>query len=289
LEKWPNFFIVGVPKGGTTSLHEYLNRVPGIFMSKIKEPNYFSPTLMPDKLPYKPIRDTKKYLDLFNKSINEKIIGESSTFYLYDPDAPKLIHEKIPNARILISLRDPVNRLYSHYQLIRKNRFTDNSFHDQVLHEMHDEIDPGEPHMRLQDGKHSICVKRYLDIFGPNQVKIIIFEEWIKNPKKTLQEILEFLEINQRLENFQADVYNPYTINRWKNLPIFLRNDFVMRVTKYIPEPIKLSIKKLFMKKEINPKIEEIDRDLLIKFYQDDVEKLKKILARDLPWTNFQN
>ena len=163
MEKWPNFFIVGVPKGGTTSLHEYLNDVPGIFMSKIKEPYFFSPIMIPDKLPFRPVRDKKKYIALFKNAKDEKIIGESSTLYFFDPEAPNLIHKKIPHARILISLRDPIERLFSHYLLTKKEGFAEKTFHEQIQKELRHEVDYTKPHMRLEAGMYSKCVNKYLD------------------------------------------------------------------------------------------------------------------------------
>lgn len=287
MERWPNFFIVGVPKGGTTSLHEYLNDVPGIFMSKLKEPYFFSPIMVPDKLPFRPIRDKKKYLALFKKAKHEKIIGESSTLYLYDPEAPKLIHKKIPHARILISLRDPIERLFSHYLLIKKESFAEKSFHQQIQKELHHEVDYTKPHMRLEAGIHSKCVKRYLDTFGANQVKIIIFEEWIKNPKKTVEEILKFLEIDQSLEHFKAEEHNPYTVNRWDFVPRILTNPIVNRIKNVIPYNTRQFISKSLEKQDIKPKMNEKDREFLKKFYNHDVNELKKILGRNLPWPNF--
>ena len=113
MERWPNFFIVGAPKAGTTSLHEYLSNIPGIFMSAEKEPNYFSMTVISkDDQSANPIRDKKKYLELFKNAKDEKIIGESSPNYLSDPEAPNLIHQVSPDAKILISLRDPVEQAF---------------------------------------------------------------------------------------------------------------------------------------------------------------------------------
>ena len=105
IKKHPNFFIVGSPKSATTSLHEYLKNIPGIFMSPIKEPNYLSRKTISLDARIKPIRDKKKYLALFEDAIDEKIIGESSTTYLEDEDVPSLIHEEVPGARILICSR----------------------------------------------------------------------------------------------------------------------------------------------------------------------------------------
>lgn len=75
MEKWPNFFIVGAPRCGTTSLYEYLKQTPGIYMSTVKEPHYFSQSIDPALLYRTPIRDKKKYLALFQKATNEKAIG----------------------------------------------------------------------------------------------------------------------------------------------------------------------------------------------------------------------
>ena len=107
---WPNFFIVGAAKAGTTSLYQYLKQIPGIYMSPVKEPHYFSRRVIPDDHHYRPIRDKEKYLSLFKKVNNEKVVGEASPTYLRDPEAPRLIHQVSPNARILISLRDPIER-----------------------------------------------------------------------------------------------------------------------------------------------------------------------------------
>jgi len=289
LQSWPNFFIVGVPKAGTTSLHEYLSNVSGIYMSTIKEPNYFSVTTMPNKLPYRPIRDKKKYLDLFKGTKDEKIIGESSTLYLFDPEAPKLIRKEIPHARILISLRDPIDRLFSYYLLVKNLGYGEKSFRQQILKELSHEIDFSKPHMRLEAGKYSKCVRRYLDTFGADQVKIIIFEEWIKNPKKVVEEILKFLDINEGLDHFFAEDHNPYMVNRWKFVPRFLRNPIVTRMREIIPISLKQQIRKLLEKKAKKPKMDESDREFLKKYYKDDVEKLKNILGRNLPWPNFQS
>jgi len=78
LEKWPNLFIVGAPKAGTTSLHEYLKKIPGVFMSEVKEPYYFCKKAVPDYSYAIIVRDKKKYLNLFKKVNDEKIVGESN-------------------------------------------------------------------------------------------------------------------------------------------------------------------------------------------------------------------
>ena len=211
MELWPNFFIVGAPKAGTTSLYEYLKNIPGIYMSPNKEPNYFSIKAMPDIKPFTPIRNKEKYLDLFKNATNEVILGEASALYLTDPEASTLIRKACPTARILISLRDPVERLFSHYSMNVSRNWIKSSFKNQIHKEMNNKADFTKPHIRLPAGLYSKDVQRYLDTFGKEHVKILIFEEFIKNPKVILEDILKFLGVKNIINNFEdVKVHNPY-------------------------------------------------------------------------------
>ncbi|MEP0825293.1 MAG: sulfotransferase, partial [Nitrososphaera sp.] len=111
-EIWPNFFIVGAQKCGTTSMYYYLKDVPGVFMCPVKEPNHFAPNVR-ETVAIDVIRDKREYLDLFRKADGNIAIGEASVFYLWDPDAPRLIRQTVPNAKIIIMLRDPIERAFS--------------------------------------------------------------------------------------------------------------------------------------------------------------------------------
>jgi len=286
METWPNFFIVGAPKAGTTSLYAYLKNVPGIYMSPIKEPNYFSVSTH-FKLGKKPIRDKKKYLSLFKKVKDEKIIGEASPSYLSDPEAPKLIHQTVPNARILISLRDPVERAYSAYLMIFRRGFTKKSFSQEIENTLSNEILPAEK--LLTRGLYFNPVQKYVDIFGKNQVKIIIFEELIKNPKTILEEILEFLGYNKPLETFENEVHNPYSIVRGPVGGYIFQHDTVRKFAqKIIPSSTRRILKeKVILKQQPKPKMNEEVKKKLVNFYHNDVEKLKTLLGRDLPWKHF--
>jgi len=173
VEKWPNFFIVGAVRSGTSSLYAYLKNIPGIYMSPVKEPNYFSSATIPDDHFSEPILDKKKYLSLFEKAKDEKIIGEASPSYLPDPEAPKLIHQVSPYARILISLRDPVERAFSHYHLNIRYHSEKLSFHDAIEKILSKKYDPQKSNRYLHSGLYSENVKTYLDTFGAEQAKIL--------------------------------------------------------------------------------------------------------------------
>jgi len=290
MEKWPNFFIVGAPKAGTTSLYEYLKNISGIYMSAIKEPNYFSVNTVPDNHPVlKPIRDRGRYLQLFEKVLNEKIIGESSPDYLADQDAPSLIHQISPHAHILISLRDPVERAFSDYLIHVRQGLMKLSFHEQLKKELKQKIDRSKPHCRLDYGFYSESVKRYLKVFGSNQVKIIIFEEFIQNSKATIEEILHFLDLNYSLDNFDDKIHNPYQGPRGSVAQYFLTSKTASKILKKIlPSSTRRTIReRILVGKKPKPEMDSQDIQTLVKFYEEDVKKLETLLGRKLPWKNF--
>jgi len=290
VENWPNFFIVGAPKAGTTSLYWYLKNIPGIYMSSIKEPNYFSIKTMPKDHPLRPIRDKRKYLNLFKNVTDEKIIGEASPRYLDDPEAPKLIHELVPHARILISLRDPVERIFSSYTKKMGEGNFHMSFNDELQKALHKKIDPRKHSLKLEEGMYSENVKRYFDIFGREQVKVIIFEEFIKDVKGTVEEILRFLGFNQKLDNFEAEVHNPFLVARGPIARYILSHKSTGLIAKKVLSPsVRETLReKVLSKKSPKPKMEPQERETLIQFYREDVKKLEGILGRKFPWPNFQ-
>jgi len=131
-KKWPNFFIVGSSKAGTTSLYYCLKQHPTIYMSPIKEPKFFcSPEYQKSSF-MEPIVKEKDYVKLFDKVKNEKIVGEASVRYLFDPKSSELIHKKIPDAYILISIRDPVESAYSLYLLYKRLGILKSSFREEI-------------------------------------------------------------------------------------------------------------------------------------------------------------
>jgi len=290
MKNWPNFFIVGGPRTGTTSLYQYLKKIPGIYMSLIKEPHYFSYDSIPINY-YKPvIRDEKKYLDLFSKVNNETIIGEASTSYLSDPNAPSLIHQVSSNAKILISLRDPVEQFYSHYLLMLRGGRIKSSLHDRLQLELTHKVDKSKPNLRIENGSYFRYVKKYLEVFDSKQVKIIFFEKFIKDAKATVQEILRFLNLKDEINNFDNKIYNAYGAPRGRIAQFILRNPTIVKIAHLtIPTSNRIFLREnVILKKQLKPEMNKEDKKFLIKYYLDDVQKLKELLGMELPWPNFK-
>src|SRR5688572_24468381 len=107
----PNFFIIGAMKAGTTSLWQYLRRHPEIFMSKLKEPGYFTEELRWDQ-------GIEWYRSLFDDAGSARAVGEASTSYTKWPrfaGIPARMHALVPEARLIYLVRDPGDRIRSHY------------------------------------------------------------------------------------------------------------------------------------------------------------------------------
>ena len=197
----PNFFIVGAPKCGTTSMFVTLKNHPDIFMPDQKELQFFATDLF-----HKSYITEKQYLKLFSPAKDEKIIGEASVWYLYSRDAPINIKKFNKNSKFLIILRNPVHMLASlHAQFIFDNTEQFSNF--QVALDMEDERKRGKLINRsVSSGKFLYYsdiakyleqVKRYLELFGEENVKILIFEELLENPKEHINSVSDFLEINR--------------------------------------------------------------------------------------------
>jgi hypothetical protein len=112
----PDLLVIGAFKAGTTSLHHYLGQHARIFMTRVKEPNFFAydenSVANPTDFPITNIDD---YERLFDEAKPGQLLGEASPGYLHSPIAPLRIHSCIPNGKLIASLRNPVDRAYSHY------------------------------------------------------------------------------------------------------------------------------------------------------------------------------
>jgi len=287
LERWPNFFIVGAPKAGSTSLYSYLANTVGVYMSSVKEPNYFQG----DDLEHGPRTvmrfEKSKYLKLFQEVKDEKAIGEASTRYLRDPNSAKFIHEFVPKAKIIILLRDPVERAFSHYLMQKGNGVEKKSLHEVITRKI-ESIKNGkeEPKTSIDAGLYTTSVKRYWDIFGKDNVKIIIFEEFIKNPRKTVKDVLDFLSVDAEPPKTIEKSFNPYGVPRGKLGEKLLQSKTIKKFSsQIIPQSLRWKLRqKVLLKKESKPKLSDEDRVMLENFYKNDVKNLKNLLKIEFPW-----
>jgi hypothetical protein len=292
-ESWPNFFIVGARKCATTSLYFYLKNTPGVYMSPIKELFYFAPNAVKGEL-WDVIRDKKEYLGYFKNAKGHIAIGEATPIYLWDPESPKLIHQTIPHARIVMSLRDPVERAYSQYLMSTNFTTRKSSFYDVLMRDYNNQEKVyGVNGLIVELGMYYDQVRRYFDIFGREQVKVLIFEEFVQDPVKYVNEVLAFLGVNYKVTEINGH-YNPDSVPR-SPLSVWIFALFRSLRTKNIKfykilhkVPASYQVYKILFKTRESPKIDPKADPNAVKFlqeiYYDDVLKLESLLGRSLPW-----
>jgi len=209
----PNFLIVGAAKAGTTSLHEYLAQHPEVHVSKMKEPQYFVHGLSPKWA----VRDVLRYSGLFEGADGSKAIGESSTAYLPCEASPGLIHRTLGDVKIIIMLRNPSLRAFSMYGwMVREGFETAGTFREALeleeervrsveFRERCPEYLPD--YLYYRTGLYYDQVKRYLDEFPAGQVRMFLFEDFVKAPLEICRQVFRFLGVDSSFEP-EIEVHN---------------------------------------------------------------------------------
>lgn len=287
---WPNLFIAGAPRCGTTSLHAWLHQIPGIWMSRIKEPNYFSRQAIADDDPLvKPIRDDARYLALFDGAGEARYRGEASPNYLEDPGAPAMILERSPDARVIVSLRDPVERLYSIYLMFRNNVSGLGSFAEEVERGLANAPGRRRKVLRADTGLYAAQVERYRRAFGHARFKILVFEDMIADVPAALRDVLQFLAIEHSVEGFSEPQQRQYGEARGPLVRFLFGNRLISRAAeRFVPYRLRKQVRNRFLvKPAVKQEMEPETRAMLVRYYRDDVARLEEMLGRRLPWRNF--
>jgi hypothetical protein len=233
----PNLFIVGQPKSGTTALHQFLGQHPEIFMSSVKEPHFFCSDFHLEsdraygKQRFFDFRNESAYLQLFAKANGVKIAGESSTNYLYSQVAAEKIYNFNPDAKIIIILREPAKFLYSlHSHYVKFTEENEPDFLTALALESErkqekytsDRVTSPSYLYYSQRVQYYQQVKRYYNHFKPEQIKVVIFEDFQSENEQVYREILEFLEVNP---NFKPE-YSSINVNKEVKFGIILSRSF---------------------------------------------------------------
>ncbi|MGL5795517.1 MAG: sulfotransferase family protein [Waterburya sp.] len=181
----PDFLIIGAAKSGTTSLYEYLNRHPQIFLSRIKEPQFFAVDSQYE-------RGIEWYSSLFEDASPEQICGEATTDYtklLLYPQTPERIAHHLPNVKMIYIMRHPVERVYSHYKHLQRGHKIELTFQDYI-----------EQNSVCLDTSYYIKqINCYLDIFPKESFLFLLIEDLIHNPEQTLKEVCKFIGVDEHV------------------------------------------------------------------------------------------
>lgn len=197
----PNFLIIGTRKAGTSSLYHGLVQHPDVFMPATKGARYFlhAPESDSGKSPAA-VRTLEEYSQFFAgaDATGARAIGEASPTYFEHEDAARRIRACVPEAKLIVTLRNPVDKVYSQYQMnLRRTG----------------KKGPLPPTYELLTPLLSSCfyarhLRAYMKLFPKEQIKVLIFEHWIKSQEKTLDDLFEFLELPPAQVRFEDSRYN---------------------------------------------------------------------------------
>lgn len=285
----PNFLIVGAMKSGTTALYYYLAQHPEIYMSPVKEPNFFCSGGEANR-DGGTVARIEAYRDLFKDVLDEKAIGEASHCYLYEAEAVASIQRYLPNARFIAILRDPVDRAYSHFLHMVRNGTEPLTDFDRALRA---EEAGASQNRGFQDyigrGLYYHQLKRYFDVFGRDRVKVYLYEDLNDAPARVLQDTFRFLEVD---DSFVPDMSLRRNVSgspRYKTLDKILRRPGPIKdaLKVHLPAGLRWRLSRAFDDLKTRnlvppPAVEPEVRRRLRGTYRKDVLNLQELIHRDL-------
>lgn len=292
---YPNFLVVGAAKSGTTSIYNYLKKHPEVYLSDRKEGVFFS-EMEYFKGPFSKeynniiIRDIDEYTKLFMNADKGQLIGDISPDYLYYyENSIKNIKKYLPNEpKIIIILRNPIDRAYSNYTFYVKKLMESESFLDALILEDDRKTQGYRFGYRYKEiGLYYDQVNAYKENF--KNVLVLDFEELQKEPKALMDKITNFLGISNDFEYDEKEIHNKSGMPKFRFLHKLVRDDSLLkRTTKKI-------LQLFFSKKQQNQFISYIlnknikkqrmtqnERDILKQFFKDDILKLQDLVEFDV-------
>lgn len=285
-DRWPTLFVAGPSRCGTTSLHRYLDQHPGIFMSPVKETYFFDQTL--DEVEDDPDRlagAEAEYLSLFEDADDDQVLGEATPSYVHRPEVPGRIRDRAPEARFVVSLRDPVERIQSEYMTGLRTRSEDRTFGEFV-----DDLlaaDEAGTQRSIQAGRYHTNLRHYLDVFDRDRLLVVLFEDLKRDAVEMLSAVADHVGVDPAP---MADVdtgtaHNPSGVPR-NRLAGFLRNDERVRslARRVLPKGVREYVgDRVLLKRVDKPEADEATLGRLVDVYADEIDALEELLGRDLP------
>lgn len=289
----PNFFIVGAAKSGTTSVFHYINQHPDVFMSPVKEPHYFSSLDFPERFAgpgdegftLQTVRTEADYLQLFADAGEATVLGEGSVYYLNYPQAAERIRVFNPNAKIVMLLRNPIDRAFSAYMhTVRDGRET-LSFEEGLEAEAKRIEQNYQPLWWYKEvGRYAKAVEHYQQFFPRDQLKIFLYED-LANADKVVQELLSFLNLRTDVTIDTGVRHNISGKPKSRALyTFFAKPNLVKEVVKpFLPTSFRQRLgqkaKDLTLEKD-RPSAKTVKN--LQRYFREDVLSLQDLLHRDL-------
>lgn len=299
----PNFFIVGAPKCGTTSLSIYLREHVNVFMCTPKEPHYFA-TDLPK---YRVVTSEEEYLKLFSGVTSSHMaVGEASATYLYSNAAIPGIKQFNPHSKIIVMIRNPVDLVYSMHSSLVYSRDEDEEVFERAW-ELNSsrkagKMIPKRCHDRKmlyydEIAKLGFQIKRLLQYFPTSQIMTIFTEDFFQDTKKVYENVLDFLGLpNDQRDEFP--VFNRNKSHKYLWLANFTQRppDQLLKIAFRFKDMLNLkrlgilrTLRNANVELEPRKSLDRAVRQMLINEYKTDINMLSKLTRRDLShWLKIQ-
>jgi hypothetical protein len=280
----PNFLIIGAPKAGTTSLYHYLGQHPEIKFAAIKEPKYFSfrdlrfdfnaPAWAVDQIKRSTITDEDTYLKLFS-DLTAPNIGEASPNYFHFLPAAENIYKFDPKMRLIVILRNPVDRLYSDWKHNIRMGWEPVKRFDKILKITESRMNNNSlPYYDyLIKGCYASHLKRFYDLFSGEQIKVVLYDDFQKDSNLVCQEIARFLGARSDF-SFQTQRIHLQSGLTPRNISLYKISKKIGRLNKWLE--MKLN--------DLNSIPEEIpakDKLVVKDYYYSEMLELEKMIGKN--------
>lgn len=304
----PNFFVVGAAKSATTTLHAIFDRHSEVYCPPLKEPGFFADDEAPqmfDPFSRRPPFDGVSYVDgamshfeqvayiddievyrkLYRRVGDEKVVGDFSTAYLCSAYAASRIKAFHPQAKVLMVLREPVDRAISHYKMDRAIGLVSAPFRDLIAAELAALSDHGKTaHWYIRLGLYAEQVERYLAEFPKENVKIVLFEDIKKSREQTLRDIEAFLDVSPQVSHHDVVVNKSERPRNARIVELIDALNLRPLVRRMAPRPLIKFGKRMLYKPYTAEEVIATKDDIatLREVFAPNVKRLSKLIGRDL-------
>jgi hypothetical protein len=286
--RFPDFFIIGAPKCGTTSLYDWLSEHPRIFMSEIKEPEYY----LPEHPWGRVVSSQEMYLRLFKKAKPDQLCGEATARYLFSKTAVPAILENNPRAKLIAMVRNPVEMAPSFHTQRRWNCREGESDFATAWRDGYSRESWSSYQALCSLGEQ---LDRLLKVVDRSQVHVIVLDDLRDNPKAVYEQTLAFLRVKSDGRR-EFPVSNVRKTRRFDVLDRVIRHPPAMLapikrafLSSFLLEAKRLRRKLNFLMTKPTPR-EPVDPALraeMAEYFAQDVALLGRLLGRDLShWVN---
>ncbi len=290
----PDFLIIGAFKSGTTSLTSYLGQHPQVFLPWLQEPAFFaSPrfdlTTEGDTRPQRPpegvygrlrTETLAQYAALFAPSPEGAVLGESSPQYLRDPHACARIAQVLPDAQLVVILRQPAERAFSDYMMFVRDGLEDASFAEVVARPR--SAQTGQHY--VETGFYGRQLRPYYEAFPAEQIRVLLFEELTRDPLGTVRDLYAWLGVDSTFTPDVSEVRNISGVpaSRTVAAAYRLRRRLQPHLKPYVPRPLVRAVDDRLKRGLRRTTADAAVMAELAEVYRDDVRLLSELTGRDL-------